>query len=173
MHQGYGFVEFVADHDADYCVKILNMIKVFGKPIRINKASSDRRDVDIGATIFVGNLGTEADENTLTETFSRFGRLTQQPKIARDEATFASKGFGFVSFDSFEASDKAIESMDGQYLAGNAISVNYAFKKDGKGERHGSEAGTFCCLSIQNGKGCLKRRNTQNDCWQRKQNKTT
>jgi RNA recognition motif-containing protein len=31
-HQGYGFVEFLSEDDADYAIKILNMIKLFGKP---------------------------------------------------------------------------------------------------------------------------------------------
>ena len=31
-HQGYGFVEFLSEEDADYAIKILNMIKLFGKP---------------------------------------------------------------------------------------------------------------------------------------------
>jgi len=38
------------------------------------------------------------------------------PKIMRDPDTGASRGFGFVSFDGFEASDAAIEAMSGQYL---------------------------------------------------------
>ena len=29
-HQGYGFVEFRAEEDADYAVKILNMVKLYG-----------------------------------------------------------------------------------------------------------------------------------------------
>lgn len=36
-HQGYGFVEFLGEEDADYAIKIMNMIKVHGKPIRVNK----------------------------------------------------------------------------------------------------------------------------------------
>ena len=36
-HQGYGFVEFMGEDDADYAIKIMNMIKVYGKPIRVNK----------------------------------------------------------------------------------------------------------------------------------------
>jgi len=36
-HQGYGFVEFMGEEDADYAIKIMNMIKLFGKPIRVNK----------------------------------------------------------------------------------------------------------------------------------------
>ncbi len=36
-HQGYGFVEFQSETDADYAIKVMNMVKLFGKPIRVNK----------------------------------------------------------------------------------------------------------------------------------------
>jgi splicing factor 3B subunit 4 len=52
----------------------------------------------------------------LYDTFSAFGMIIQTPKIMRDPETGASRGFGFVSYDSFEASDKAIEAMNGQFL---------------------------------------------------------
>ena len=38
-HQGYGFVEFMTEEDADYAIKIMNMIKLYGKPIRVNKVN--------------------------------------------------------------------------------------------------------------------------------------
>lgn len=59
--------------------------------------------------------------------------------MARDDSNL-SKGYGFVSFSNFEASDEAIANMNGQYLMNKEISVQYAYKKDGKGERHGDEA---------------------------------
>lgn len=62
-------------------------------------------------------------------------------QIGRDESTGASRGFGFVSFDSFEASDAAIEALSNQHLLNRPITVSYAMKKDGKGgERHGTPA---------------------------------
>ena len=45
-----------------------------------------------------------------------------------------------MSFSNFEASDDAIANMNGQYLMNKEISVQYAYKKDGKGERHGDPA---------------------------------
>ena len=39
-HQGYGFCEFLTEEDAEYTCKIMNQIKLWGKPIRVNKASS-------------------------------------------------------------------------------------------------------------------------------------
>ena len=55
-HQGYAFVEYRGEEDADYAIKVLNMIKLFGKPIRANKASVDKKSTDVGANLFVGNL---------------------------------------------------------------------------------------------------------------------
>jgi splicing factor 3B subunit 4 len=40
QHQSYGFVEFMGEDDADYAIKIMNMIKIYGKPIRVNKVHS-------------------------------------------------------------------------------------------------------------------------------------
>ncbi|PIA92329.1 Splicing factor 3B subunit 4 [Cercospora beticola] len=149
-HQGYGFVEFGSEEDADYACKIMNQIRVYGKPIRVNKASADKRGPNgeggglgggagVGAELFVGNLDNMVDEKVLYDTFSRFGPLVAAPKVARDEANL-SKGYGFVSYASFEASDQAIEHMHGQYLMNKEITVQYAYKKDGKGERHGDAA---------------------------------
>lgn len=146
-HQGYGFVEFGGEEDADYACKIMNQIRLWGKPIRVNKASADKRvqgeggaaAQGVGAELFIGNLDSMADEKVLYETFSRFGQLLSVPKVARDDANL-SKGYGFVSYSNFESSDQAIEHMHGQYMMNKEITVQYAYKKDGKGERHGDAA---------------------------------
>lgn len=141
VHQGYGFVEFSGEQDAEYAVKIMNQVRIFGKPIKVTRSASDKKTLDVGANLFVGNLDpVEVDERLLYETFSVFGTIITAPTIARDVGTGVSRGFGFVSFDCFEASDRAIEAMNGQYLCNRPISVSYAFKKDNQGERHGSAA---------------------------------
>ncbi|KAI0781437.1 hypothetical protein BD413DRAFT_463395 [Trametes elegans] len=139
-HQGYGFCEFLTEEDAEYACKIMNQIKLWGKPIRVNKASSDKKQLDVGANLFIGNLDENVDERLLYDTFSAFGIMATTAKIARDPTTGKSKGYGFVSYTDFESSDAAIEAMNGQFLMNKAITVQYAFKKDGKGERHGTPA---------------------------------
>ena len=62
QHQGYGFVEFRSEADADYSIKVLNMVKLFGKPIRVNKASQDKFAAEVGANLFIGNLDPDVDE---------------------------------------------------------------------------------------------------------------
>ncbi|KAK1760484.1 hypothetical protein QBC47DRAFT_355662 [Echria macrotheca] len=139
-HQGYGFVEFDTPASAEYASKVLNGVRVWGKPIRVNKASADKqKTVDIGAELFINNLDLQVDEKILYDTFSQFGSILRQPNIVRDDNNI-SKGYGFISFASFEASDAALATMNGQYLLSKQITVEYAYKKDGKGERHGDEA---------------------------------
>ncbi|KAJ3479012.1 hypothetical protein NLI96_g9364 [Meripilus lineatus] len=140
-HQGYGFCEFLTEEDAEYACKIMNQIKLWGKPIRVNKASSDKKQLDVGANLFIGNLDENVDERLLYDTFSAFGVMATTAKIARDPGTGLSKGYGFVSYTDFESSDAAIESMNGQFLMNKAITVQYAFKKDGKGR-------TMLCLFL-------------------------
>jgi len=138
-HQGYGFVEFKNEEDADYAIKIMNMIRLFGKPIRCNKSSQDKKTNEVGANLFIGNLEPEVDEKMLYDTFSAFGVLLFA-KVMRDPDNGVSRGFGFISYDTFEASDAALAGMNGQFLCNRPISVSYAYKKETKGERHGSAA---------------------------------
>ena len=58
----------------------------------------------------------------------------------RDVESGNSKGYAFINFANFDGSDTALEAMNGQYLCNRPITVSYAFKKDAKGERHGSAA---------------------------------
>jgi len=164
LHGGYGFIEFLDVVDAEYAITIMNMVKLYGRPLRVSKSSLDKKtgmgsSLDVGANLFIGNLDPgDVDEKLLYDTFSAFGTIVRPPKIMRDDMTNQSKGFGFVSYDCFEASDLAIECMNNQFLCNRQITVQYAFKKGstaegggdmvaegGKGpggmpERHGSRA---------------------------------
>lgn len=80
-HQGFGFCEFLSEDDAEYACKIMNQIKLFGKPIRVNKASYDKKQLDVGANLFIGSLDGTVDENALMDTFSRFGGIAEHPKV--------------------------------------------------------------------------------------------
>ena len=64
--------------------------------------------------MYSGNLDPEVDEKLLYDTFSAFGVILTTPKIQRDPETGNSKGFAFINYASFEASDAAIEAMNGK-----------------------------------------------------------
>ena len=151
IHQGYGFVEFASEQDADYAIEIMTQMRLWGKAVRVNKASADKRalgpggvpgeggGLGVGAELFIGNLDPMVDEKVLFDTFSRFGPFVTAPKISRDDANL-SKGYGFIGYASFDSSDDAVMHMHGQYLMNKEVTVQYAYKKDGKGERHGDAA---------------------------------
>lgn len=85
-HQGYGFVEFISEEDAEYASRVMNGIRLFGKPIRVNKASADKqKSVEIGAELFIGNLDPMVSEQVLYDTFSRFGNLVSLPKVRSNQ----------------------------------------------------------------------------------------
>ena len=109
---GYSFVEFRTEDDADYALKVMNMVKVYGKPLKVNKAAQDKKITDVGANIFIGNLDSEVDEKLLYDTFVAFGSINESPKIMRDPDTGRSKGYGFISYDNFQSSDLAIEVIN-------------------------------------------------------------
>ncbi|EPY53304.1 RNA-binding protein Sap49 [Schizosaccharomyces cryophilus OY26] len=139
-HNGFGFCEFVNERDAEYACQIFNQIKLYGKPLRINKSSQDKNVGSlVGANLFIGNLDPLVDERVLYDTFSALGQLIKAPQIVRDE-NGRSKGYGFVNFDSFDTADAAIEAMNNQFLMNKPITVSYAYKREGKGERHGDLA---------------------------------
>lgn len=150
QHQNYGFVEFRTEECAEYALKIMNMVQLYGKVVRVKKASQEKKNLDIGANLFIGNLDHEVDEKLLYDTFSAFGGIIETPKIMRDAESRSSRGFGFISFDSFEAADLAIECMNGQFLCNRQVVVQYAYKKDSNNERHGSEAERLLAQSNPN-----------------------
>ncbi|EFJ04697.1 hypothetical protein SELMODRAFT_3379, partial [Selaginella moellendorffii] len=134
-HSGYGFVELANETAVDYAVKILNNCRLYGRCIRMSKAS--HKDENVGANLFVGNLSRTVDNYLLGSIFSGFGRVVYSSVVHSDDQT--RPGYGFVHYDCFEASDLAIESMDKQFIENQQVSVSYARKKD-SGELHGSPA---------------------------------
>jgi len=126
-HRGYGFVEFQTELDAEYACKVLSMVRLFGRPIRVTRSgtndgkNSDKSKDSIAAKLWIGGLSPEVDEKILHDTFSAFGGLRGDVKVARDPATGSMRGFGFVVFETFQGADLAIEAMHGRFLCGRPI----------------------------------------------------
>uniref|UniRef100_A0AC35GRB9 RRM domain-containing protein n=1 Tax=Panagrolaimus sp. PS1159 TaxID=55785 RepID=A0AC35GRB9_9BILA len=114
------YIQGLGEEDAEYAMRIMNMIKLFGKPIKVNKASVSEKDLDVGANLFVVIL--------------------RIPKHMLDMDTGNFKGYAFINFASLVASDAALEAMNGQYLCNGSTTCSYAYKKDAKGKRHGTAA---------------------------------
>ena len=46
-----------------------------------SKASSDKKQLDVGANLFIGNLDENVDERLLYDTFSAFGMMATTAKV--------------------------------------------------------------------------------------------
>lgn len=75
--------------------------------------------------LYIGNLSFHATGEDLHEIFSNCGDVEEAIIVTRS-GTNRSRGFGFVSMKDASGADEAIRQLDGQELAGRAMSVNIA-----------------------------------------------
>eukprot|EP01018_Ginkgo_biloba_P020326 Gb_01461 [translate_table: standard] len=76
-------------------------------------------------TIISGGLSFDTNEKVLKDAFSPYGQVLEV-RIVLNRDTGRSKGFGFVQFASENEADNALKEMDGQYLDGRSIRVDFA-----------------------------------------------
>ena len=58
----------------------LNVIQVYSNLYCV-QASSDKKQLDVGANLFIGNLDENVDERLLYDTFSAFGMMATTAKV--------------------------------------------------------------------------------------------
>lgn len=75
--------------------------------------------------LFIGGLAWETNEQSLQDSFSKFGEI-ESVRVITDRATGRSKGFGFVTFVDKDSADAAIDEMNGKDLDGRQIRVDHA-----------------------------------------------
>ncbi|KAI1715181.1 RNA recognition motif domain-containing protein [Ditylenchus destructor] len=100
-----GFVGFWSEEEV--------MQALSDRPHIINgkRVSSFQKDQQF--SVYIGNLPFDATDDSLFETFSKYGRLVQW-LVKRDQITNRSLGYGYVSFEKAEQAVKAVN--DGPHL---------------------------------------------------------
>lgn len=131
-HCAYCIVEYPTEHDADYAYKVMNRVSLYGRPLRFYKMR-----VSNEVKLHVQNFDDKVDEKMLYDIFSKCGRC--DVRIPHDD-NGRLKQYAFVTFYSYENSDRAIELGSSTEIFGKRIAVDYALKKDGSGERYGTSA---------------------------------
>ncbi|KAI7997563.1 Polyadenylate-binding protein 7 [Camellia lanceoleosa] len=131
--KGYGFVQFDSEQSANASIEKLNGFNNGGKHMYVGKfvKKSDRILPSPNArytNLYVKNLDLDVTEELLKEKFSEFGKILSLI-ISKDEYG-ASRGFGFVNFDSADDAKRAIEAMNGSQLGSKVIYVARAQKKE-------------------------------------------
>jgi RNA recognition motif-containing protein len=92
--------------------------------------------------LYVGNLAFHTTEDTLLQTFSVAGTVSEA-KLVIDRETGRSRGFAFVSMSTDAEAQAAIEQLNGADLDGRALRVNIAEERrpGGGGFRGGGGGG--------------------------------
>ena len=93
--------------------------------------------------LFVGNLSVDTTENDLQDAFAAHGTIVET-NLMMDRVTGRPRGFGFVTMNSPEEAQKAIDGLNGASLGNRNITVNEARPKEertGGGFRGGRERG--------------------------------
>lgn len=100
--------------------------------IRVNWAyqsnTTNKEDTSNHFHIFVGDLSNEVNDEVLLQAFSAFGSVSEA-RVMWDMKTGRSRGYGFVAFRDRPEAEKALSSMDGEWLGSRAIRCNWANQK--------------------------------------------
>lgn len=128
----YGFVEYDDPGAAERAMQTLNGRRVHNTEIRVNWAyqsnNTSKEDTSNHFHIFVGDLSNEVNDEVLLQAFSTFGPVSEA-RVMWDMKTGRSRGYGFVAFRDRADAERALSSMDGEWLGSRAIRCNWANQK--------------------------------------------
>jgi len=85
-------------------------------------ADGQQRKGPPGANLFVVKIPDDFLDQDLFDTFSPFGTVIRA-QITTDKGTGESKGFGFVSYNTSEEADAAVENLNGANVKGRRLKV--------------------------------------------------
>ncbi len=86
--------------------------------------------------LFVGNLSFNATQEQIQGLFAAHGTVVEVDVI-KDKFTSRPRGFGFVTMETQEAADAAVQALNGKEIDGRALTVNIARPREDRPPRSG------------------------------------
>ena len=86
--------------------------------------------------LFVGNLSYNTTQNQLQDLFASHGNVIEVDLIM-DKFSGRPRGFGFVTMESKEAADAAVQALNGKSVDGRAMTVNEARPREDRPPQSG------------------------------------
>lgn len=145
---GYAYINFQQPADAECALDTMNYDVLKGRPIRIMWSQRDPglRKSGVG-NIFIKNMDESIDNKALYDTFSAFGNILSC-KVVCDEK--GSKGYGFVHFETQEAANRAIETMNGMLLNDRKVFVGHFKSRKEREMEYGTKSVKFTNVYVKN-----------------------
>lgn len=88
----------------------------------LQEAANKQRALLLMSRIYVGSINFELGEESVRQAFSPFGTI-KAVNLSWDSATMKHKGYAFVEYETAEASQLALEQMNGVVIGGRNIKV--------------------------------------------------
>jgi len=128
IHKGVAFVEFSNTEEA-HAALASSGTDIDGKAIRVSMASekpeqrqrTPRNFQDPAKTVYVGNVSFEVTEDELRQAFGTCGNISHI-RIPKYQDTGKPRGFAYVSFDTEEAKENALQ-CNGMDFGGRPLRV--------------------------------------------------
>lgn len=146
---GYAYVNYNTTADGERALEELNYTQIKGRPCRIMWSQRDPNLRKSGAgNIFIKNLDAAIDNKALHDTFAAFGNILSC-KVAQDE-TGASKGYGFVHYETDEAASQAIKHVNGMLLNEKKVYVGHHIAKKDRQSKFEEMKANFTNVYVKN-----------------------
>jgi RNA recognition motif-containing protein len=109
---------------------------------RSSQSKSKVSHIIMSTKLYVGNLSYNTTENQLQDLFSAHGPVTSVDLIM-DKFSGRPRGFGFVTMETKEAADAAVEALNGKNVDGRDLTVNEARPREERAPRSGGGGGGY------------------------------
>jgi polyadenylate-binding protein len=146
---GYAYVNYNTTTDGEKALEELNYTLIKGRPCRIMWSQRDPALRKTGqGNVFIKNLDTAIDNKALHDTFAAFGNILSC-KVAQDESG-ASKGYGFVHYETDEAASQAIKHVNGMLLNEKKVFVGHHIPKKDRQSKFEEMKANFTNIYVKN-----------------------
>ncbi|GAB7353726.1 hypothetical protein MBLNU459_g4124t1 [Dothideomycetes sp. NU459] len=146
---GYAYVNYNSSDDGERALEELNYTLIKGRPCRIMWSQRDPALRKTGqGNVFIKNLDAAIDNKALHDTFAAFGNILSC-KVAVDEHG-NSKGYGFVHYETAEAANSAIKSVNGMLLNEKKVFVGHHIPKKDRMSKFEEMKANFTNIYVKN-----------------------
>jgi len=146
---GYAYVNYLNAADGERALEQLNYSLIKGRACRIMWSQRDPALRKTGqGNIFIKNLDETIDNKALHDTFVAFGNVLSC-KVATDEQG-RSKGYGFVHYETGEAAENAIKSVNGMLLNDKKVYVGHHISRKERQSKLDEMKSQFTNLYVKN-----------------------
>ncbi|CAN4120635.1 unnamed protein product [Withania somnifera] len=127
--RGFAFVTMSTLEDCKIVIENLDGREYGGRTLRVNFSDKPKPKEPLYPEtehkLFIGNLAWSVTSESLAQAFQEYGTVVGA-RVLYDGETGRSRGYGFVSFETREEMENALNNLNGVELDGRAMRISLA-----------------------------------------------